>query len=149
MAGGPSVAVLRSGGIPIGFLPRRDARTLFEGFRTLLRAHGHGLLLCADARPVDPAPLLPGGRAELPTAEQLALAGYREMLEVLLRRRRTRSVLVVTWSVPGEPDALERLEERVQALTGGLIALGLVAERLEGRSLGAALTEIGYRGGLG
>ncbi|MCI4366379.1 MAG: hypothetical protein L3K08_01360 [Thermoplasmata archaeon] len=143
---GRCAAVLRSGGVPIGFLPKRDARALFEGFKGLVRAQGHGLLLSADAIPVDLEPLLPGPRPELSALEKEALAGYREMLMILLRSRRQRRVDVVTWSDDAEADPLDRLEDRVQALTGSLLALGLPVERLRGPALGDALARLGYRG---
>jgi hypothetical protein len=146
LPGGRCVAVVRSAGVPLGFLPKRDARSLFEGFRGLLRAHGHGLLLSVDATLVDPAPLVPAGRPGTSATEGEALGGYREMVQLLARQRRQRCVDVVTWSDPGEPDPLDRLEERVQSLTGGLLTLGLPAERLRGPALGRAMARLGCRG---
>jgi hypothetical protein len=149
LPGGQCAAIVRAGGVPIGFLPRRDARGLFEGFSGLLRAQHHGLFLSVDADPVDPGPLLPRKRPHAPEAERPALAGYREMLHLLARQRRRRNVSVMTWCEPDDPEALVRLEERVQALTGSLIALGLSPDRLEGPALGAALDRLGFRGGAG
>ncbi|HTT25925.1 MAG TPA: hypothetical protein VMH90_03030 [Thermoplasmata archaeon] len=146
---GRCVAVLRSGGLPIGFLPSRDARVLFEGFRSLLRAQAHGLLLRMDAARIDPAPFRPRPGPDRGAGEGTALAGYRELIDVVSRARRRRQVDVMTWSDPGEPEPLHRLEDRVQALQGSLLMLGLSTQRLRGTALGQALTDLGLWGRSG
>jgi hypothetical protein len=141
---GRIVAVIETGGVPVAFLPARDARGLFDGFRGLLRGHDGGLLLQVDGRAVPTTPLGPHPAPGADTPELSAKEGYREMLLLLGRRRRRRVVRVVAWAIGPGPGALLRLEERVQALSGRLLALGLQPERLRDGPLGEAVAEIGW-----
>lgn len=144
LPGGRTVAVLEAGGVPVAFLPRREAEALFDGFRALLRADAEGLYLCVDGRAVvrdaPPSGDPPGADPRVGPARD----GYRELLTLVLRSRRRRIVRVVAWSEPGSPDALARLEARVGVLLGGLLALGVPVVRLEGDPLAGALREIGW-----
>jgi hypothetical protein len=149
MSGGRCGAVLRTGGVPIAFLPRRDSVGLFEAYRGLLRGQGHGLVLHVRATPIDPGPLGPPEPSALPAAESAARSGYRDLVTTLARARRRRTVEVLTWSDASEPEALERLEERLQALTGSLLTLGVVPKRLQGAELGQAVARLGARGRSG
>ena len=142
--GGARIAILETGGLPIAFLPRRDAETLFDGFRALLRAHGHGLYLHVRAVRIPSGSLRPASATDPSSAEATARAGYREMVGLLTRSRRARRVQLVTWTVAGEPDGLAQLEGRVEALYGGLSGLGLAVERLEGAALRRAMESIGW-----
>jgi hypothetical protein len=146
LPGGRCAAAVRSRGRPVAFLPTGDARGLFEAFTTLIRTQGHGLLFGADVTPVDGRPLLPPKGPVGTEEEGAARRGYRELVDVLAQHCRTRAVTVVTWSDPEETEGLLRLEERVQALTGSLLALGVTAERLEGAALGGAVAGLGGPG---
>lgn len=146
VAVGPSVrvAVLSTGGLPVAFLPRRETEMLFASFRDLLRGLGAGLFLHVGSRRVPPAPFLPRGGPGPGRSDADARAGYEEMVRLLTRRLRVRTVDVVAWCRKEEPDALAQLESRVQGLAGGLAALGLPVERLEGAALRRGLRRIGW-----
>ena len=144
VASGPDgrrVAVIETEGIPIGFLPRREAEALFDGYRALLRAHDHGLVVVADVVPVAAPAFLPPEAPPGTPEEEAARAGYRELVALLLARRHRRRVRLLTWADPGAPGGLAALEGRVQALFGGLLGLGIPARRLEGVELARALSE--------
>ena len=143
---GRYLAVLSTGGIPIAFLPSPEARSIFEGFRALLRAHEGGLYFRMGLRRVAAAPLLPGRSDRGPDSERVARDGYRELVLVLARNRQRRSVEIVTWVEADGAGSVARLEELVQSLSGRLLALGLVPERLRDSALGEALEGIGWGG---
>jgi len=145
---GGYVAVLTTGGVPVAFLPSPDARELFQRFRELLRAHDGGLLFRVDTRPIDGNGLRPSPASLGTEGEGGAREGYRELVALLARHRRHRTVYVAVWVPAVGASAVARLEERVQALTGRLLALGLTPDRLRDARLGEALTAFGWGGNV-
>jgi hypothetical protein len=143
---GRYVAVLATGGVPIAFLPSREARGLFDGFRSLLRSHEGGLLLRVESVRVPARALLAPRAGAVRDAERAARSGYANMVRLLARHRRRRVVHVATWVDAEGPGSVARLEEKVQGLTGQLLALGLNPVRLQDRELAEAMAEFGWGG---
>jgi hypothetical protein len=135
-------AVIRMGGLPLAYLPPADLVRCFERYRELLRAFDGSLLILSSRAPIHPTPFLP---AE-PTpagAEGVARAGYRELVEVIVRRRQVRQVfLAIATAEPG-PDGIARLETQAASLLERLRALGLRPARLRDRALAEAVRRLG------
>ncbi|HTP54366.1 MAG TPA: hypothetical protein VML94_05340 [Thermoplasmata archaeon] len=135
-------AVVRVGGLPLAYLPAADLTRCFERYRELLRAFDGSFLVHSTRAPIHPTPFLP---AE-PTPggpEGAARAGYRELVEVIVRRRHVRQVfLAIATGEPG-PDGIARLETQVATLLDRLRALGLRPARLRDRALSEAIRRLG------
>jgi len=137
------VAVIRTGGTPVAYLPPHELARRFERFRDLLRSTEEGIAFLATIGPVRAQAVLPptppgkdGGR--------FAASGYAELVSVLCRRRFLRRVYWVLGSSVGSPDAVGRLEGRIASLIEGLGALGLRPLRLRDRSLAEAAHRFGW-----
>jgi hypothetical protein len=140
LAGGRVAAVLVAGGVPVSFLPPDDARRLFEATRGWLETLGDGVYLVADTVPIPAAPFRP----RLPPPEEpdrAAGVGYDEVVRLLLRRRRARRVTLVLWE-PADAAGQARLEDRAAASLVALATLGVVADRLTGAPLLAAIDRL-------
>jgi hypothetical protein len=141
---GRRAAVLRTGGLPLAFLPPAELAREFDQYRELLRASEGGLIVVATAVPIHAGSLVPADGA-IPEAERAAWAGYRELVELLARRRSVRRVLVaVAQAAPGE-EGLRRLDAAVDRVRGRLADLGVRAERLRGSPLADAARRLGWR----
>ncbi|HXQ94958.1 MAG TPA: hypothetical protein VN864_07340 [Thermoplasmata archaeon] len=138
---GRIAAVLRSGGVPVAYLPPADARALFEATRQWLASLDGPVYLVARSEPLSPATLRPPAPAAAGSAEGTAQDGYRDVVELLVRRRRTRSVALVLWE-PADRAGAARLEVRLNAASASLRVLGVDAERLTGRALRAELDRL-------
>lgn len=137
------VAVVRTGGTPIAYLPPDELVRRFERFRDLWRSTEGSLTFLATTVPIRaPAVLPPSPREGVP--DRPAALGYSELVSVLCRRRHLRRVYWVIGSLDGSPDAIGRLEGRVASLIEGLAALGLRPLRLRDRSLGEAARRFGW-----
>lgn len=143
---GRYIAVLATGGVPIAFLPAREARGLFDAFRGLLRSLEGGLLLRVESLRVPTRALLATRREPSSPAERAASSGYLGLVRLLARHRRRRVVHLAIWVESGGRGAVALLEERVQGVAGQLLALGLHPVRLRDRELGAALSAFGWEG---
>lgn len=145
---GARVAIVVAGGIPVAFLPPEEARRLFESYVRVLSGTEGSLYLVAGVAPLRERPIRPpqdrgGGGA----ADAAARAGYDELVRALARHRARRRVAIALWA-PG--DALheeERLERGARRLVDGLLQLGIVARRLEGRALAVEAERLGLVGG--
>ncbi|HZY93215.1 MAG TPA: hypothetical protein VFG07_10665 [Thermoplasmata archaeon] len=140
-----TVGILSTGGVPVSFLPPADARTLFESFRELLRSVEGGLFVRVATQPLSSTPF----RLPFPVAsaadESQARSGYAEMVRLLCRHRRRRTVHVVLWTSGTGAAERAALEGRMDALTASLRGLGLDPQPLQGEELARALAGMGWR----
>jgi len=134
------VAVVRTGGTPVAYLPPDELVRRFEIYRELIRSTNDGFALLSTTAPIRSQSLRPTIQAG-PDSEAPARSGYSELVSLLCRRRLLRRVYVVLGSFGGGPDAIPKLEGRVGNLIERLSALGLRPTRLRDR----ALVEAGHR----
>jgi len=139
---GRSAAVVRTGGVPLAFLPPAELAQQFELYRQLLRSVDGGVIVHATSAPIYAEAIVPRTAAAT-DAEAAARDGYRELVTVLARRRAVRRVHVAIVREAGSYDAAERLEASVSLLQGRLADLGVRSERLRGRQLGDASRRMG------
>ena len=137
------VAVARTGGAPIAYLPPAELARRFELFRDLLRSTEGRLAFLVTGAAIRPAPFLPprdAGGADAPARD-----GYAELVGLILRRRRGRRVYVV-WGDAGavDPGGIARLEGGVAALLERLDALGVRPVRLRDHGLVEAARQLGW-----
>lgn len=144
---GPIVAaVVESGGTPTRFLPPSAARQLFDGYREALRSVGGDLYLDASVVPIDRREFQLPDPGPSGSGDSAARVGYREMVDLLLSRRRRRLVRCVLTEAGHGTDALERLGGRRRTLVEQLSALGVAPVALSGADLRRALRELGWAG---
>jgi hypothetical protein len=148
VAGGGRLAVVRTGGVPLAYRPPADLALLFDRFRDLLRGCEGPLYLRATVVPMRHGPVLPRPGAGV-GPEAIALAGYRELVEALCRRRRLRRVDIVLRANSVSGAGEDRLTERSEALQADLTALGVRATCLRGCALREAVRGLGWRSGVG
>ena len=140
---GHLVSVLKCEGRPIAFLPPDELSAKFARYRELLRSIETGVVIVGVGIPVDPRPWVPDA-TELESPDRAARAGYSELVGVLCRRRQRRRVYLLQWVPEATGDASDQLEARTHRLLGHLEGLGVTPVRLEGASLGAAVTRFGW-----
>ncbi len=131
---GDWVAVVRTGGVPLAFLPPSELARRFESYRDLLRASDGRLLFLATLSSIRAAPFLPpepGGDGP----DRAARAGYSELVELLCRRRHGRRIYLVVGGRESGMEGVARLEGQVALLLEHLTALGLAPVRLKDRAL--------------
>jgi len=140
------VAIVRTGGIPLAFLPPTELARQFDLYRTLLRSLEHRLTVHASSSPIYAGGLLPPpGR---PTEAELApRAGYADLVGLIARRRSIRRVHLALHGSDLSADGRARLETAVALLCARLEELGAPVERLRDRPLREAAWRIGYVGG--
>ncbi len=131
---GRIAAIVQLGGVPLAFLPPDELARQFELYRQLLRAVDGDLLLVATAAPIHAGAVVPRDGAVAP-GEEAARAGYRELVELLARRRSVRRVYLALAQGSATPEGRRRLEGAVDRLGERLADLGLRAERLRGTAL--------------
>jgi len=139
---GRFVAILRAEGTPFAYLPPAELGRRFEEFRALLRSTEASLAFLVTVEPIRSSGVVPP-LAPSETPERLARGGYRELVELICRRRLQRRVYVALATAELGPDGLGRLEQRAKALEGRLVGLGVRPFRLTGR----ALRDVGRRYG--
>ncbi len=137
------VAVVRTGGIPITYLPPSDLARRFELFRELLRATDGRIAFLATLGSIRTAPFLPAPE-DRRSEEAPARAGYSELVGLLCRRRFRRKIYLVVGVGSGGAEARARLETEIVSLEERLTNLGLRPVRLRGRGLIEAAREIGW-----
>jgi len=137
------LAVVRTGGAPMAYLPPDELARRFELYRELLRSTDASFLFLATTAPIrsqavrPPAPSGGGGEAQ-------ALSGYSELVSLLCRRRLLRRVYFVLGTLEADAEAIGRLEGRVANLIERLGALGLRPTRLRDRALEEAAHRFGW-----
>jgi hypothetical protein len=146
VGGGRLAAVVKTGGIPVAFLPTPEAVALFDGMRHWLDGLDGGVYVVADSEPVRPGPFLPARGTEVASADVGARDGYEAVVRLLLRRRRSRRVCLVLWE-SADPAGAARLDVRAGATEEALRQFGVATERLEGRSLAGELRRLGLLAG--
>ncbi len=145
LAGADWVAVVRTGGAPLAYLPPAELARRFELYRDLLRGSDGRLAFLATLASIRAAPFLPPADRSL-AADRDARAGYSELVALLCRRRYGRRVYFVLGGGEGGPDALARLEGQVASLLERLSGLGLRPVRLKDRGLLEAARRLGWAG---
>lgn len=143
LVNGRRVTVVRTGGTPLAYRPPLDLATLFDRFRDLLRASEGGLVVRSTTVPLREHPVLPRD-AVCREAEQAAREGYRELVSVLCRRRRSRRVEISLRGGGSDPEDERRLMERTRSLSEDLASLGLRPIVLRDRALAEALRSFGW-----
>ncbi len=140
---GRYLAILRTGGTPVTYLPPVELARRFELYRDLLRSSGGGLAFLVTASSMRSGPVLPSA-TDAASPDQPARAGYSELVDLLCRRRRLRRVYLVLASDRTGPDGISELEARARTLAERLMGLGLRSVRLRDRSLTDALRRWGW-----
>ncbi len=139
--GRPS-AILRTGGVPLAFLPPDELARRFAEYRQLLNGLDAGLVVLATSAPVHagalaPVEPAPGGE------ERAARNGYRELVGLIARRRSLRRVVLAVVANGDGLEGLARLESAVARVRERLGDLGIPSERLRDRSLAEAAARLG------
>jgi len=137
------VAVIRTGGTPIAYLPPDELARRFELYRELLRSTGASVAMLATTVPIHSQAVRPGN-ALGSGPDGSALSGYSELVNLLLRRRLLRRVYIVLGTTETGPDAIGRLEGRVAGLMQRLGTLGLRPIRLRDGGLAEAARRFGW-----
>jgi hypothetical protein len=139
------VAVVRTGGIPMAYLPPAELSRRFEQFRDLLRATDGRFVLLSTLVTIHGSPFFP--RAEGATGpDSESRSGYTELVQLLCRRRLGRRVYIAVGSTMAGSEAVARLEGQVSSLIERLTAFGLHAVRLRDRELLEAARRFGWTG---
>lgn len=141
------VAVVRTGGTPIAYLPPAELAQRFDRYRELLRSTESSFALLATTAPIRGQAVRPGSFPRA-GAEARALSGYRELVSLLCRRRLLRRVYIVLGTTETGAEAVSRLEGRVTNLIERLGALGLRPVRLRDRGLAEAARRFGWAAGV-
>lgn len=140
---GEHVAMIRSGGCPMAYLPPEELERRFAQYRELLRTMAGEFSILATTVPIHARPFRP----TLETGhepEDEARRGYLELATLLCRRRRVRRIyLALRASEPG-PETLAQLEREVGSLMAHLRGLGLRPVRLTGAPLADAAHGFGW-----
>ena len=138
LRGGPGLAPR-----PLPRIPRRGGVRARAGGRWLAALRVDGLLLRVGTEPLSGAAFRPPSDPDRTEPEQAALRGYDEMVRLLCRHRHRRRVELVLWTRAAPAADRTSLEDRVEALSLRLAALGLHPERATGLGLVAALRRAG------
>jgi hypothetical protein len=137
------VAVVRTGGSPMAYLPPDELARRFELYRELIRSTDGSFSLLSTVAPIRPQsvrPTTPVGEGP----ETAARAGYSELVLLLCRRRLLRRVFFVLGTTGGDMDSVARLEGRVANLLERLNSLGLRPTRLRDHALAEAARRFGW-----
>lgn len=140
---GDVVAVVRTDGVPVAYLPPVELERRFAQFRDLLRATDGRIAFLATVASIRAVPFVPHA-APTPEPARQACEGYAELVRLLCRRRYGRRVYVALGSGGAGPDRGSRLEDRVGALVERLRAFGVHPLRLEDRALTEACHRFGW-----
>ncbi len=140
---GEHVAIVRTAGTPVAYLPPAELARRFEQFRDVLRATEGRFALLATVTSIRREPFVPVP-VPLGGPEGAARAGYSELVRLLCRRRGGRRVYFAVGGSDSGSDALARLEVQVSTLQEGLTALGLRPVRLKDRNLIDAARRFGW-----
>lgn len=142
---GRSAAVVRTGGVPLAFLPPTELAGQFDRYRQLLRAVDAGMIVLTTSAPIYAAAVLPR-EAPSTAAERSAEDGYRELVTLIARRRSVRRVFLAVVQDASAPEAARWLDSAVDLLRERLADLGVRSERLRDRALADAARRLGFPG---
>ncbi len=145
LAAAQYVAIVRTGGTPIAYLPPAELSGRFEQFRDLLRSSEGRFALLATVSTVHARPFAPA-EAGATGEDEPARAGYAELVRLLCRRRLGRRVYLALAANAGDSEAIARLEGQVASLLERRGALGLRPVRLKDRALREAARRFGWTG---
>jgi hypothetical protein len=137
------VAVVRTGGTPMAYLPPNELLRRFELYRELLRSMDRSFTFLATTTPIRSQAVRPG-TVSIGGEEAQAVSGYSELVSLLCHRRFLRRVYFVIGTLEADADAIGRLEGRVANLVERLGALGLRPTRLRDRALAEAARRFGW-----
>lgn len=137
------VAVIRTGGTPVAYLPPEELARRFERYRELLRSMDSSFAWLSTTVPIRAQTVRPG-IPQGDEAEIRAASGYCELVSLLCRRRLLRRVYLVLATPDASPEGIGRLEGRVSSLIENLSALGLRPLRLRDRALAEAARQFGW-----
>lgn len=140
---GEDVAVVRTGGVPIAYLPPLELERRFAAFRDLLRATEGRLAFLVTVASIRAASFAPSERP--PSADDRpARDGYAELVRLLCRRRFGRRVYLAVALREATPPTQARREVQVSLLMEHLRSLGVVPVRLRDRELTEAAHRFGW-----
>jgi len=137
------VAVIRTGGTPIAYLPPDELVRRFELFRELIRSTNDSFAVLSTAAPTRFQDVRPTDHRD-GSDEAAAESGYSELTSLLCRRRLLRRIYVVLGTPQGTTDAIMALEGRVGSFMDRLTSLGLRPIRLRDRALAEAARHFGW-----
>jgi len=137
------VAVVRTGGAPMAYLPPDELARRFELYRELIRSTDGSFSFLSTVVPIRSQAVRPPAFSGVGPEAQ-ARSGYSELALVLCRRRLLRRVYFVLGTSGGDTDAVARLEGRVASLVERLGSLGLRPTRLRDRALAEASHRFGW-----
>jgi hypothetical protein len=143
VAPGAYIAVVRSSGTPIAYLPPRDLELKFDQYREVLRGLSGAIAILSTTVPIRGTEVRPTDGTGS-KRERDARDGYAELVDRLCRRRRVRRVYLALRNAETGTDSLARLEGEVRTLTELLTGLGVRSTRLEGRELAEAACRMGW-----
>jgi hypothetical protein len=137
------VAIVRTGGTPMAYLPPDELARRFELYRELIRSTSDSFSLLSTAVPIRSQAVRPATHSGTGREAQ-ARSGYSELVHLLCRRRLLRRVYFVLGTLEGDTNAIGRLEGRVANLIERLTSLGLRPTRLRDRALAEAAHRLGW-----
>jgi len=146
LAPGRYATILRLGGTPVAYRPPAELERIFREYAELLRASDGVLVLRVGTAPLGAHGLLPD-ESPLRREEQVARAGYRELVAVLCRRRQVRKVDLALFGSGNGREVRAQLDARTRSLSTRFEALGLRPTRLRGRLLHDAAHRLGWSSG--
>lgn len=146
LADGRRVAVLTCGGVPVAFLPPEASHRLFDAYRSVLRGLDGPIFLRVGVETMSDRPyrLPPRPLAATDGPDSAPRAGYDELVHLLCRRRRRRTVDVILLEGDRTGAGRVRLESRARSLADALRTLELAPERRTGRALARAVGRLGW-----
>ncbi len=140
---GQYIAIVRTGGAPVAYLPPVELERRFELFRELLRSVRGGLAFTVTSAPMRSRPVVPAP-VGVARADRLAAAGYAELVELLCRRRSVRRVDLALATETTGADGISDLEGRISTLLERLAGFGVRIVRLRDRPLEDAARRWGW-----
>jgi len=141
-ADGRLVAIVRTGGVPLQFLPPADLARQFDLYRTLLRSLEFPIILHASSVPIFAGAIAPPDSLGT-DAERDPRAGYAELVRLIARRRAVRRVHLALLGSDPTPEGRARLETGISLVGDRLRELGAPVERLRDRPLREAAWRTG------
>lgn len=137
-ASGEHLAVIRSAGCPMAYLPPNELERKFAAYCEFLRSLVGPFALLATTVAIHARPVRPVRASSPDGPEGEACRGYDELVELICRRRRIRRVYLALLAAAPGLEGLARLELEAGSLSEHLRGLGLHPVRLSGAALAEA-----------